>query len=114
MASTPQEFADNIKSYAAAITTWNADEPVIVAANKKHAEFTGYSISECVGKSPRMFQGPDTDIEIRHNIKSALLHNDFFDGTVTNHKKDGKSYSFRLSIFGIVIAGERYYLAIKQ
>jgi hypothetical protein len=110
----PQRFADAFRTYAVAITTWDAANPTIVAANSMHETLTGYLAEQCFGKTPRIFQGPLTNAEVRERIKVDLVSGDYFSGEVINHFPNGLPYKINLTIFGVVIAGQRFYMAVKR
>jgi PAS domain S-box-containing protein len=107
-----QSFVDTI-SIPAALTSYDTDEPVILAANKPHEELTGYKNSEVLGKTPRIFKGELTEQGISHRMKFAVKHYHWWEGTLTNHHKNGKPYVIQLKIMGVVIDKQRYLLATK-
>lgn len=109
-----QEFADKFTSLPVAITSYSSTEPVILAANKRHEELTGYKKERCLYNTPRMFQGPLTDPDTRKSIKHALINDDYYNGIVVNHKPSGEIYKIRLTIVGVIINGEKYYMATKE
>lgn len=113
MNSGPQKFADAFDNYAVAITTWDKENPIILAANANHEWMTGYKKEDCVGRTPRMFQGPLTKEDVRKKIREDLANGDYFRGEVINHRPDALPYKVILTIFGVVISGQRYYMVVK-
>ena len=107
-----QTFVDRIP-YGAIITTQSATDPVILAANRKHSLITGYKASEVLNKSPRMFKGSLTEKEVSAEIKDEIAKYHFANVKVTNHKPNGTPYRINLTVMGVVIDGQNYYVAIK-
>lgn len=99
-------------SKPAVITSYDCEDPIIIACNKAHVDLTGYSELEVVGRNPKMFKGPLTTNS--QELKEALIKNDFWYGSMTNYRKDGTSYLMQLVIVGIVIEGKKYYFALKS
>jgi PAS domain S-box-containing protein len=64
----------------------------IVFASKQISELTGYTTSEIIGQSPRMFQGTLTDETTRNKIRNAIQNNLPFKEIVVNYKKNGTFY----------------------
>jgi len=110
----PEKFAADFKDYPVAITTYDAVDPRMVACNKAHEKLTGYSMKDVIGKNPRIFRS-DHQIEKRYiKITNALINDDFYTGIIQNKKPDGSIYDIRLSIFGVIIDGSKYFLSIKM
>lgn len=108
-----QQFVDNI-GLAAVVTTYNADDPLIVAANYKHEKLTGFQEPELVGRNPKLFKGPATDGMKSWQIKEAIKSGDHWHGTIINYKKDGTAYNVEITIFGIVVGDQKFYIALKR
>lgn len=108
-----QTFVDRLP-VGAVIASFNANDPVILAANRKHAKLTGYRASEVVGKSPRMFKGELTEKDVSAEIKDEIAKYHFANVEVTNHKPDGTPYRINLTVLGVVIDDQKYYLAVKR
>lgn len=64
--------------------------PVIVYANATLMRQTGYSLGELLGRSPRLFQGPGTDLSVsrRFGEKLARWHN--CEMEVLNYTREGQ------------------------
>ena len=108
-----QEFVDRIP-VPATVTTFDAEEPIILAANKLHERLTGYKSADLVGKSPRIFKGATTDLEVSRTIKEELRNYHFCSLPITNYKADGTTYNFILSVCGVIIEGNAFYCALKR
>ena len=76
------------------ITTADLDYPGphIVYVNPAFTKMTGYSFQEIIGKTPRMMQGPKTDLELMQKLRWQLSNGMEFDGETINYKKDGSEY----------------------
>lgn len=107
-----QSFVDTI-SIPAVLTTFDTDEPIILAANKQHEHLSGYVNSEILGKTPRLFKGEMTDPTVSIMMKRAVESYHWWAGTLTNHHKNGRPYVIQLKIMGVVIDKQRYLLATK-
>ena len=114
MPSNPyNRFIDSIPM-AAALTTYDANDPKIIVANKAHQKLTGYTNAELIGMSPRMFKGPLTDTHHSAELKKAIKENDFFSGKLINYTKAGKPYDMMLTVVGVVIEGRKFYCGLKR
>ena len=100
--------------FAAVVTTADADNPVIIAANYLHEKLTGYNNDDIIGKSPRLFKGPLTSKKISDEIKIELRDSHFSNVDIVNHRPDGTPYQINLTIIGAVVDGKSYYVALKQ
>lgn len=109
-----QQFVDRISSVGAVITTYDTQNPVILAANKRHEQISGYKNTIVVGQSPRIFQNHVSPTKSeKEELKNALTTGDFWEGTLTNYKPDSTPYEVHIIIMGVIVSGQRYYLAIK-
>jgi len=67
--------------------------------NQAHRDTTGYSDEELLGKSPKLFQGKDTDAETVRRINTALARFEAIeDVEILNYDKYGRSYWLELTI----------------
>lgn len=64
----------------------------IVFASSNIVNMNGYKPNEVVGKTPKMFQGKDTDDLISNEIRLAIKDQKPFDKVVLNYCKDGSAY----------------------
>jgi PAS domain-containing protein len=108
-----QEFVDKIP-VAAVVTTFDATEPKILAANALHEKLSGYKNKDVVNLSPRIFKGANTNPEISRLIRTELSNYHFASLPITNHRPDGTSYDIILTICGVVINDTPYYCALKR
>lgn len=91
-------------------TTWNynhilAKDTVIVVTDAQLSivfasdninAMNGYYPEEVIGKTPKMFQGKDTDAKTSNEIKQAILKKQSFNKVVLNYRKDGSIYKCRI------------------
>jgi PAS domain S-box-containing protein len=85
---------------------WDIDVPIkeevivvtdakltIVFASHNIIKMNGYSPTEVLGKSPKMFQGEVTDSIVSSEISAAIKLQQAFEKTVLNYKKNGEVYA---------------------
>ena len=75
--------------------------PRIVFANDALLKTTGYSLEEVIGKTPRIFHGPNTDRDTTRRIHLALAKWQPIREEVLNYTKDGKEFWQELNIFPV-------------
>jgi PAS domain S-box-containing protein len=82
------------------ITTADLDAPgpTIVYVNPAFERMTGWSSSEVLGKSPRKFQGPKTDLRVFSDLREKLLSKRLWEGQTINYRKDGSEFWMEWSI----------------
>jgi diguanylate cyclase (GGDEF)-like protein/PAS domain S-box-containing protein len=68
------------------------DGPKILYVNKAFTKLSGYSKEELIGKTPRILQGPKTDINTLRRIKTPLSSGKELRVELLNYSKDGKEY----------------------
>jgi PAS domain S-box-containing protein len=100
------------------ITTTDLDAPgpTIVYVNPAFERMTGWSSSEVLGKSPRKFQGPKTDLRVFSDLREKLLSKRLWEGQTINYRKDGSEFWMEWSI--VPLKNERgkvyQYVAIQR
>ena len=79
---------------AVVITSAGSDGagPLITYCNSAFCRMTGYTLTELLGRSPRMLQGPKTDPQVLQRLRECLRSGTFFQGSTVNYRKDGSSY----------------------
>lgn len=100
------------------ITDANLDlpGPKIVYVNEAFAKNTGYTLEDLKDKTPRIFQGQETNLELLKNLKEKCKKGEFFVGETVNYRKDGSKYYVQWNISPIKNdAGEIvYYISIQR
>ena len=64
----------------------------IIFASDNIEIINGYKPDEIIGKSPKMFQGKETTLESKENIKRAIQKREAFKEILINYDKEGKIY----------------------
>jgi len=82
---------------AIVITTADEGYP-IVYVNPAFCRMTGYTASELLGQSPRLFQGVLSNPKILRRLKETLDAGQSFHGATINYRKDGHSYAVEWTI----------------
>ena len=72
--------------------------PKIVYVNDAFTRLTGYTREEVLGKTPRILQGPDSDLKAKAEIKEALSSKKAIRTTILNYSKSGKQYWLDINI----------------
>ncbi|MDX2460074.1 MAG: adenylate/guanylate cyclase domain-containing protein [Gammaproteobacteria bacterium] len=72
--------------------------PTIVYVNPAFERMTGWSKEEIVGQSPRVLQGPSTDLSVFDDLKPKLLRGETWQGRAINYRKDGQEFIMEWSI----------------
>jgi PAS domain S-box-containing protein len=62
---------------------------------------TGYSEAEVLGKSPKMFQGIETCLITRAEIRLAIESEESVKKTIINYKKNGETYLCTINVFPV-------------
>jgi PAS domain S-box-containing protein len=100
------------------ITTTDLDAPgpSILYVNPAFERMTGWSRAEIVGKSPRILQGPNTDLRIFSDLRTKLDARQTWEGHAVNYRKDGSEFWMEWSIVPLKNErGEVYqYVAIQR
>lgn len=109
-----QEFAENSK-LSILLTDAKIDPPgpKIVYANGNLLKMTGYSLEELIGKTPRIFQGTNTDRSILDKVRSCLVDGTPFSGTTVNYRKDGSQFLMSWTLEPIQLNGAKYFYAVQ-
>lgn len=89
--------------------------PVIVYANPAFCDMTGYAVAELIGKTPRLLQGPKTDIALLQTLRRQLQAGEVFKGETVNYRKDGSPFQIQWIIRPFPAKGPpRYYIAAQR
>lgn len=88
--NTSWDFNQKLQNDTVIVVT-NSDLK-IVFASRNIVKMNGYNPKEVIGKSPKMFQGQDTDASISYEISQAIKQKQSFEKVVVNYCKDGSTY----------------------
>jgi len=80
------------------ITDPNLPGNPIVFVNPAFTRITGYAPEETLGKSCRMLQGRDTDLQTIERLRKAIQQRKPVTVTIRNYRKDGRTFWNELSI----------------
>jgi PAS domain S-box-containing protein len=107
------EIKDRILDEVILVTDANLK---IVFASNGIKKMTGYTESEIIGKTPKMFQGPKTSETALKEIRAAIQSQVPFEKTLENYKKDGKIYKCKINSVPIFnLKGElSHYIAFES
>lgn len=64
----------------------------IVFATTNIEGINGYKPDEIIGKSPKMFQGEETSLQSKENIRRAIQNHEPFKEVLLNYSKEGNIY----------------------
>ncbi len=92
------EIIDKISNL---VIIFNADQ-TISWVNKAFTEFTGFTLQDCIGKTPgELLTGPQTSIETINALAEALAKRKFITTDIVNYKKNGEPFWAELNISSI-------------
>ncbi|MCR8556523.1 PAS domain S-box protein [Mucilaginibacter sp. BJC16-A38] len=90
--------------------------PRILYVNEAFTKMTGYTADEVIGKTPRMLQGPKTDMQEVKRLSECMRRWESCEVTLINYKKNGEEFwiNFTLNL----VAGEKgrftHWIAIER
>ncbi len=70
----------------------------ILWTSQSFLSMTGYAHNEAVGRSPKMLQGPDTDLREVSRVRASLESADPVKVNLLNYRKGGEPYTCRIAI----------------
>lgn len=83
------DFKNKLKEEVVIVTNAKLE---IVFASHNLAKMNGYTEEEVLGKSPKMFQGNDSNLTTSSEIRKAIQLQQPFETTVLNYNKNGETY----------------------
>jgi len=93
-----------------------APGPTIIYVNPAFERMTGWAADDVVGRSPRLLQGPKTDLSIFAQMRDVLLRGERWEGQTINYRRDGREFVMEWSITPIVDDGGRltHFVAVQR
>ncbi len=90
--------------------------PHIIFVNDAFSKMMGYSRNEVIGKTPRILQGPKTDLEKLKSVRAALKRWEPVRMELINYRKDGSEVWIELSIFPVTdtLGHYNYWVGIQR
>jgi PAS domain S-box-containing protein len=90
--------------------------PHIIFVNDAFSKMMGYSRDEVIGKTPRILQGPKTDLEKLKSVRAALKRWEPVRMELINYRKDGSEVWIELSIFPVTdtLGHYNYWVGIQR
>lgn len=70
----------------------------IIYINKAFTKMTGYEADEILGQTPKVLQGPGSDIEELNKLNEALANFKPCETTIINYKKNGQAFWVNFSV----------------
>jgi nitrogen fixation negative regulator NifL len=88
----------------------------IVYVNQKFSEVSGYSLSDCLGKTPRILKSGHSPISRYKELWSRILNGETWSGEFHNRRKNGELYWERAIISPLLDAEGRitHFVGIKE
>jgi diguanylate cyclase (GGDEF)-like protein/PAS domain S-box-containing protein len=83
----------------------------IVDINDAIQQITGYSRTDLIGSNPQILSAESQNKILNQTIWQSLQRNGFWQGEVSNKRKDGSHYIARMSVKRINALGKVFYLA---
>jgi len=77
---------------------FNESGPIILFVNEAFCRMTGYREDEVIGKTPRMFEGPKSDLETLRKLGESLRKLETCEVTIINYKKNGEPFWVHMTI----------------
>ncbi|EMR01061.1 PAS domain-containing protein [Cesiribacter andamanensis] len=94
-------FTQKVVQERKTILVTSLNQQILFASSSLFA-MTGYLPQEVLGKSPKIFQGPETSPESKALIRSALQAQQPFAALLTNYQKGGSAYTCQVEGFPVV------------
>jgi PAS domain S-box-containing protein len=88
----------------------------IIYVNEALSKMTGYSIEEIIGKSPKIFQGPLSDVNELKRLSEAMKRLENCECTIINYKKNGDTFWNNFSVSPVADENGLFthYIAIER
>lgn len=89
--------------------------PEIIYVNKSFERLSGYKAGEVIGKTPRIFQGPNTESEELQRLRNAIKKQEAVEVELLNYSKTGEEYWINISLSPIFDDGKcTHFISIQR
>lgn len=90
--------------------------PRIRFVNDAFTRLSGYAREDVIGKSPRMFQGAQTDRGVLDGLRGALERRESTHVELLNYKKDGEPFLLEMTITPVTVASDEptHFVAVQR
>lgn len=90
--------------------------PRILYVNQAWVDMTGYHRDAVAGKTPRMLQGPHSDLSVLSRLRRDLEGGRTFHGQTWNYRRSGEPFMMNWYCYAIYRGGNRpaYYAAEQR
>jgi len=94
----------------------NAPGPRIIYANEAFTLMTGYTYDEIIGKTPRILQGPNSDMQQLKHLSECMRRFETCEVTTINYKKNGEEFWVNFTVNAVInVKGKTtHYIAIER
>jgi len=91
-------------------------EGSIVYSNNAFSKLTGYEQADVIGRSPKLLQGPGTDMKVLGRLRESMLKgNGDYEGSAINYKKNGTPFIMHWRVVPVKVGGEvKAWVAIQR
>jgi PAS domain S-box-containing protein len=72
--------------------------PRIIYVNEAFTKMTGYSAQEIIGQTPRILQGPKSDLKELKKLSEAIRNWESYELTTINYKKNGEEFWINFTV----------------
>jgi len=88
----------------------------IVYSNNAFTKLTGYEQADVIGKSPKLLQGPGTDMKVLARLRDSMQKgNGDYEGSAINYKKNGTAFIMHWRVVPVRVDGEvKAWVAIQR
>ncbi|WP_224995381.1 PAS domain-containing protein [Cesiribacter sp. SM1] len=93
-------FEEKLFRQKKTILVTDTRQQIVFASNSLY-DMAGYTPAEVLGKTPHLFQGPETSSQVKEHIRNAIAQKQPFSGTLTNYRKNKEPYNCYIEGFPV-------------
>jgi PAS domain S-box-containing protein len=89
---------------------------IIAYSNKAFTQLTGYDQADVIGKSPKLLQGPGTDMKVIARLKDSMTKGrGDYEGSAINYRKNGIPFIMHWRVVPVKVGGAiKAWVAIQR